>query len=65
MKAYIITQLAVYTTYILPIGWLYATYHLLREPGTSIEVLDTILDKNKFPRCELIFDDIFEKQILY
>ena len=51
MKTYIITQLAVYTTYILPIGWLYATYHLLREPGSSIEVLHTILDKNKFPRC--------------
>ena len=26
-----------YTTYILPIGWLYATYHLLREPGNSID----------------------------
>ena len=24
-----------YTTYILPIGWLYATYQLLREPGNS------------------------------
>ena len=23
------------TIYILPIGWLYATYHLLREPGVS------------------------------
>ena len=34
---YIIPQLAVYTTYILPIGWLYATYHLLREPVNSIE----------------------------
>ena len=33
----IITQLAVYTTYILPIGWLYITYHLLREPETAIE----------------------------
>ena len=29
-----------YTTYILPIGWLYATYHLLREPGNSIEHKD-------------------------
>ena len=27
----------VYKSYILPIGWLYATYHLLREPGNSIE----------------------------
>ena len=26
-----------YTTYILPIGLLYATYHLLREPGNSVE----------------------------
>ena len=26
-----------YTTYILPIGWLYGTYHLLREPGNSID----------------------------
>ena len=27
----------VYKWYILPIGWLYATYHLLREPGNSIK----------------------------
>ena len=27
-----------YTTYILPIGWLYATYHLVREPGNSIDI---------------------------
>ena len=26
-----------YTTYILSIGWLYAPYHLLREPGNSID----------------------------
>ena len=26
-----------YTTYILPIGWLYITYHLLREPETAID----------------------------
>ena len=25
------------TTYILPIGWLYITYHLLREPETAID----------------------------
>ena len=36
---YIITQVAVYTTYILPIGPLYATYHLSREPGNSIEYI--------------------------
>ena len=38
-----------YTTYILPSGWLYATYHLLREPGNSIDItvnhLRTSLDK--------------------
>jgi len=31
----------VYKWYILPIGGLYGTYHLLREPGNSI-------DKGKF-----------------
>ena len=31
---HIIPQLAVYTTYI---PWLYATYHLLREPETTID----------------------------
>ena len=36
-RYHIIPQLAVYTTYILPIGWLCGTYHLLREPGNSIE----------------------------
>ena len=25
---------------ILPIGWLYATYHLLREPGNFIEAVN-------------------------
>ena len=34
---HIIPQLAVYTTYILPSGGLYATYHLLGEPETTIE----------------------------
>ena len=35
-----IPQLAVYTTYnILPSGGLYATYHLLGEPETTIETL--------------------------
>ena len=34
-----IPQLAVYTAYILPSGGLYATYHLLREPETTIELL--------------------------
>ena len=27
-----------YTTSMLPIGWLYGTYHLLREPETAIEL---------------------------
>ena len=34
---HIIPQLAVYTTYILPPGGLYATYHLLGEPETTID----------------------------
>ena len=35
---HIIPQLAVYNKwYILPIGGLYATYHLLREPETTID----------------------------
>ncbi len=34
---HIILQLAVYTTYILPSRGLYATYHLLGEPETTIE----------------------------
>ena len=28
----------VYKWYILPIGWLYITYHLLREPETAIDI---------------------------
>ena len=36
---HIIPQLAVYTTYILPSGGLYATYHPLGEPETTIENL--------------------------
>ncbi len=34
---HIIPQLAVYTTYILPSGGLYATYHLLGEPETTLD----------------------------
>ena len=36
-RYHIIPQLAVYKWYILPIGGLYGTYHLLREPETTIE----------------------------
>ena len=44
-RYHIIPQLAVYTTYCItyipliycPIGWLYITYHLLREPETAID----------------------------
>ena len=32
----------VYKWYILPIGGLYGTYHLLREPGNSIELLEDV-----------------------
>ena len=35
---HIIPQLAVYTTYILPFGGLYATYHPLQESEKSIEI---------------------------
>ena len=41
-RSYIITQLAAYTTYILPFGGLYATYHLLREPGNSIDYIQIL-----------------------
>ena len=30
----------------MPIGWLYATYHLLREPGNSIDTMST------YKRCD-------------
>ena len=33
----IIPQLAIHKWYILPIGGLYGTYHLLREPETAID----------------------------
>ena len=43
---HIIPQLAVYTTYILPSGGLYATYHLLGEPETTIDyIIYTYLDE--------------------
>ena len=29
---------------IVPIGGLYATYHLLKEPGNSIDIVGTIYD---------------------
>ena len=35
-----------YTTYILPTGWLYITYHLLREPETTIDFMLAILRCN-------------------
>ena len=34
---------SIYTTYILPSGGLSATYHLLREPETTIEILKHIV----------------------
>ena len=42
---HIIPQVAVYTTYILPSGGIYATYHLLREPETTIEILKHIVSE--------------------
>ena len=55
-----------YTTYILPSGGLYATYHLLGEPETTIEVLERVpvllavtkkqrLIKTETSRLELFF----------
>ena len=46
---YIITQLAVYTTYILPSGELYATYHLLWEPETTIDSGTRFLPTSQSP----------------
>ena len=34
---FLVPQKAIYKWYILPIGGLYATYHLLGEPETTIE----------------------------
>ena len=36
----------VYKRYILPTGWLYATYHLLQEPEKSVELLRNYLCLN-------------------
>ena len=38
-RDYITPQKAMYKWYILPIGGLYATYHHLKEPEKSIELL--------------------------
>ncbi len=38
-RGHITPQKAIYKWYILPIGGLYATYHLLGEPETTIEFL--------------------------
>ena len=38
-RDYITPQKAIYKWYILPIGGLYATYHLLGEPETTIGLL--------------------------
>ena len=41
-----------YTTYILPIGWLYITYHLLREPETAVEVSLVNHEMSLLPECD-------------
>ena len=42
----------VYKWYILPIGGLYATYHLLGEPKTAIDLISTIhFDEGDFFRA--------------
>ena len=42
--------------YILPIGGLYGTYHLLREPGNSI-------DPNRFPLPQNYICNISPKNV--
>ena len=42
-RDYITPQNAIYKWYILPIGGLYATYHLLGEPETTIEFINGCL----------------------
>ena len=42
----------VYKRYILPIGGLYATYHLLREPKTTIET--GVIIGNQPKRCTIL-----------
>ena len=44
-------------TYLLPIGWLYATYHLLREPGNSIDAT------YELPKLYYLFLDETEEQV--
>ena len=48
-RRHIIPQLAVYTTYILPSGGLYATYHFLGEPETTIELVNAWLVSKDHP----------------
>ena len=38
-RDYTTSQKAIYKWYILPIGGLYATYHLLGEPETTIDLM--------------------------
>ena len=42
----------VYKWYILPIGGLYATYHLLGEPETTIELWNPMGNSKSFPTME-------------
>ena len=51
---HIIPQLAVYTTYILPSGGLYATYHLLGEPETTIDIKVDIFGTKKGQQCNML-----------
>ena len=47
-RYHIITQLAIYKWYILPIGGLYGTYHLLREPNNHWMVDSSQPNKSPF-----------------
>ena len=53
-KARTISGIYIYKWYILPIGGLYATYHLLGEPETTIDIMGHTVIEN-FPNdCQRI-----------
>ena len=59
---HIIPQLAVYTTYILPSGGLYATYHLLGEPETTIDFWVRLKISPPVLNHHVVVQDVFSQQ---
>ena len=57
-RDYITHQKAIYKWYILPIGGLYATYHPLKEPDKSIDLLHVFSTTIKL----LVFFHVFPDQ---